>query len=320
MAVIIEELNHDLKVLTRHRFSGDMVLIGRGYQNDLILSDPHVCPAHIQIKCEDETWILHDMGSINGTCLPSRNKLEGEHKVQSGDVIHLGKSRLRVIFPDHPVAESITLNRYDGWIEFARHPAVITFSILLFLSMNVLLAYFNSGSKEVDASKLLVPTLGVLFAFSLWPLICSALSRFNKHEARVGDQIGTSFVIFNLFFIYQFFNVVILFNSSSNWPAEWLGTAVEIVLAFALFWMNLYIGFQHSSWRRGMIAAAITAFMFVSAYAVERNKQPDFSSIPKYDSTILAPSFRLSTGSSVEAFIQNGEVLFDEVEATSKEE
>ena len=64
MEIIIEEISHGHKLLSRQKFAPNNITIGRGYDNDIIISDPHVCPEHLQLHFNGEHWLVDDQGSI----------------------------------------------------------------------------------------------------------------------------------------------------------------------------------------------------------------------------------------------------------------
>ena len=66
MAVIIEVLGWGGKSQRHYRVEGPSITIGRGYQNDVVLSDSHICANHLRLDQVEGGWQLTDLGSING--------------------------------------------------------------------------------------------------------------------------------------------------------------------------------------------------------------------------------------------------------------
>ena len=59
MAVIIEVLNKQHKVIERHRFGQARIALGRAFNNDLVLYDKHVSPHHAELVLSEEgRWQL----------------------------------------------------------------------------------------------------------------------------------------------------------------------------------------------------------------------------------------------------------------------
>ena len=124
MEIIIEEITRAHKLIARHKFLQNNINIGRGYDNDIIMADPHICAQHLNLSFNGEHWVLNDDDSINGSFYEdeySKTKLAiNQHIVHSGQVFVIGKSLIRVIFPDHPVPESISFSPFENILNLTR--------------------------------------------------------------------------------------------------------------------------------------------------------------------------------------------------------
>ncbi len=319
MELIIEEISRGHKLLGRHKFFKDNICVGRGYNNDIILDDPHVCPEHLSLEFDGTHWLVKDDNSINGSFLEDGKRNADQHIVNSGDVITFGKSQIRVVFPDHPVAQSVAFSPFESLINFARHPGVLAASVLIFAFVAGFIFYLNKP-LEVTFTQFLVPAIGLSILFAMWPLGVSLVSHLTKHEARVFSQIGVSFIFFNLMWISDVFESFISFNLSANWPIAGLITLIPIVLSFCLFWLNCYIGFHMTERRRIVVSAAITALLFGGSFIVQVSNKPEFSAHPNYNATIMSPTFLLSSGSDVDTFIEDSSRLFDKVKKKAQQD
>jgi len=318
MEIIIEEINRGEKLLSRHRFLTDNVTIGRGYSNDIILADPHVCPEHLSLSFVDDHWLVTDQSSINGSFLANGKQNADQHRVRSGDTIRVGKSYIRLVLPDHPVEDTMPFSPFESIITLMRNPLVLGFNILLFAAVAGMMFYLNQP-KEVNFNQFVVRGVSVTLMFSLWPILISLVSHFNKHEARIFTQLAISFAMFNLMWVSDVFESVVAFNMSSNWSVASLITLLPIALAFILIWLNCYIGFHMSARRRNIIAFSITALLFGGSYMLELSKKPEFTTRPGYDATIMTPTFKFSSSSSVDTFISDSSKLFTKVEKVAQE-
>ncbi len=64
--------------------------IGRHRDNDVILDDPYVSRHHLQIRQRGAEFIVFDVREQSGTLI--NGVLVKEHRLQSGDVIQVGKT------------------------------------------------------------------------------------------------------------------------------------------------------------------------------------------------------------------------------------
>ena len=318
MEIIIEEISRGHKLLSRHKLDQPKVTIGRGYQNDIILTDPHVCAKHLNLEYNGEAWLAHDEDTVNGSYLEKNKQSVDHHTIHSGDIISLGKSQIRILFPDHPVEESLAFSPFESLINFMRHPAMLFSSILLFSLVAGIVFYLNKP-VEVTFTQLLVPAIGMTLLFALWPLLIALVSHLTKNDARVWNQLGVCFAFFNLMWLSDVLESILDFNLSGNWPIAGLITLVPIGLAFVLFWLNCYIGFHMSGGRRLAIAASLTTLLFGGSYLVQISNKPDFSIHPQYNATIMTPGFLFAPSSDVDTFIKDSRGLFGKAQQAASQ-
>ncbi len=311
MELIIEEITYGHKLLGRHKFSSNNITIGRGYDNDLIISDPHVCADHLQLHFDGEHWFVNDQGSINGSFLENSKENIIQHKVQSGDILTIGKSQVRFLFPHHPVEESIAISPFESLINLAKHPVVLTLSVALFACIACWIIDLNNA-KEVSLTQMLVPTIGLTLGFALWPGCIALVSHLTKHDARFWTQIGISFIFFNLMWLSDIFENIIQFNTSSNFSMIWLITIIPLVLAFGLFWLNCYVGFHMTPRRRNVVSVGLVVLLFGGSFIVQMSKKPDFNPRPQFNTTIMSPKFLFTPSSDVKSFVSDSSALFEQ--------
>ena len=70
------------------------VTIGRSRQSDIVIDEPNISRQHAEIRPRGGSWVLADLGSINGCSLNGR-RIEGPEVVRPGDEIELGTSVIR---------------------------------------------------------------------------------------------------------------------------------------------------------------------------------------------------------------------------------
>ena len=72
--------------------SGSRLLIGRSRDCDLTLEDPNASRRHAELRNEDGSWIVADLGSTNGIKVNGRRVKEAV--LQPGDELTLGLAKL----------------------------------------------------------------------------------------------------------------------------------------------------------------------------------------------------------------------------------
>lgn len=101
----IEILDGKGNVIERHGVESFPVNIGRAYTNQVIVSDPYVCPMHLTIAPDEKGRLAaRDLDSVNGL----RDGVRGERvtrlEVDSGTQFRIGHTLLRYCSVDHPLA------------------------------------------------------------------------------------------------------------------------------------------------------------------------------------------------------------------------
>ena len=101
----IEVLSRHRSVLSRHRFDGQSIAIGRAYSNDVVLDDPHVAASHVRIeRGEDGNLTAFDLGSANGMFAAHGGARVNRLALDDDSVFRIGHSLLRVRMAGHAVA------------------------------------------------------------------------------------------------------------------------------------------------------------------------------------------------------------------------
>jgi len=75
-----------------YSLDADLTSVGRMVDNDIVIDDPFASRYHAQIRRRGNETLLFDTGSSRGTRV--NGVLVREHRLRSGDVIEIGKSRL----------------------------------------------------------------------------------------------------------------------------------------------------------------------------------------------------------------------------------
>jgi len=311
--IIIEEISRGQKMLHRYKLTQESITIGRGYDNDIILSDPHICPNHIHIDFAQGSWKVNDQNSINGSFLEnpkSKKQNADQHIIDDGDIISVGKSQLRILFIDHPVTPTVHFSAFESFINLMRHPVSLFISIAMFIGIAGSLGYLSSPI-ESNFSQFFVNAIGMAIVFALWPGGVSLVSHLTKHDARTMTQLGISFVFFNLMWFSDFIDTMVAFNTASNSLAILVATLLSIGLTFSLFWLNCSIGFHMTAKRRAIVSFSLTALLFGGTYLVQYSHKPEFNPRPQYNATLMAPNFLLAPSSSVDKFIDDNNLLFE---------
>lgn len=80
----------DDKAMEGRRFAfSDMLSIGRGEENDIVMNDSYVSHHHAVLTLVNNLYVIEDLRSVNHTYI-NGNILNGKTYLQSGDLIRIG--------------------------------------------------------------------------------------------------------------------------------------------------------------------------------------------------------------------------------------
>lgn len=86
---------------SRYLLDADLHTVGRHPESDIFLDDITVSRRHVEFRREDDSFRVHDVGSLNGTYL-NGDRVD-DARLQSGDEVRIGKFRLMFFASDAKV-------------------------------------------------------------------------------------------------------------------------------------------------------------------------------------------------------------------------
>jgi hypothetical protein len=72
----------------------DITVIGRLPECDVTLDDPNVSRRHAEVRWDGRGYVVHDLGSMNGTLV--NDVRVSDSRLETGDVVTIGRSRIEV--------------------------------------------------------------------------------------------------------------------------------------------------------------------------------------------------------------------------------
>lgn len=181
----------------RHRYRVDElpIRVGRAYDNDVILDDPHVSPHHARVELADDGGLLvRDTGSRNGI-LRKRRRC-AELAINGDTVFKLGHVNLRVRPSDFQVAEEIRDTAFHGWEGWP--PALAGLALLICLTG------FESWLETTDKFESASYLMGIVAVVSLGCIWCGGWAFANRlfgGSARLGRHLfilGCGFAVMRI--------------------------------------------------------------------------------------------------------------------------
>lgn len=313
MAKLVIEIVHPIPLLREYKtFEGPLVRIGRGFDNDLILGDPHVSPDHLVVhETEEGGWLAESIERENRMYVRKYDRVMGKVLVHSGDEITIGRTRLRFFSPTHPVGPTKLLVPTHGLLKKMGRPVnAASLTVVCFL---VFMGYvYLTSFDDLSLLKLFSGAVGFLFLALVWAGIWAFVGRLIKHKTQFAAQFSLS-VLF-LAFLLPLMNV-----------SEYLGYFLNSVLleavsgmgllgvVFSVFLVgNLGVATNVSFKGRVVVASMISGVLIAISVLLYFAFKDEFNPLPMYYATLKPPFVKVLEDQSVDQFLLKTETIFDQ--------
>ena len=176
----LEVLGRHRDVVSRTRVTTNSITLGRAYDNDVVLDDPHVAAHHLRIAHGDDgAWVAEDLGSINGLVVDGERMRRERVVLGDATTVLAGHTGLRLRHAADAVPAELPLVR-----SAPRWPLAIVCMALLFA-----LEWLGLWLGETGEPKLiryLTPLATIAIAIAVWTTLWSVVSRVFSGHARFG--------------------------------------------------------------------------------------------------------------------------------------
>ena len=201
----IEILDKSGAVISRQRVQAEAITVGRGYDNDLVVDDAFVAPAHLRIGYENEgaepgLW-LEDLGTQNGTFDVIRQANVRRLLVGDEASVRIGHTGLRVRRASFEVAPALSMAApYSPLFAIGYGNAALSM-LVAFLAAVTLSTWLSQTSEFKLAAYLpggVIFPLVVLGWAGVWTLLTrlvTARAQFFRHVAIAFTFMVALFVV-----------------------------------------------------------------------------------------------------------------------------
>jgi len=316
--VIVEVLEKSGKVHERARFTHFPATIGRGYDNDMILSDEFVSPHHAQILL-DETGqpVLADLDSENGTyLLPAMLSIRQPLALGEETLLRFGQTLVRFRRAEFPVAATrIDTLAHSHLTRFFSSAWMLTALGMLLLGILGFHAY-QLSAQQIKLSKLLLETLEIAIFVPVWAGLWAILSRvFAHHTAYVSHAVITCLAVIS-FFAVDTLAEYYAFGFSAQLSAEIIFHTIFGLIVALVLYGHLRFATLLSPKRIGvfsvMIAAGVVALSGFTTYV----QSLDFNDTLPYPPELKPAQFRMVQEQSLDTFIRAVDQLPRQIDAS----
>ncbi len=295
LPIFVEILNPDDSVLSRQSFHHLPIRIGRAYDNEVILDDPHTGAHHALIEQNQlDELVLRDLGSLNGISLD--NQRENDFVVNGDAKYRLGHTRLRIRsrhFEVAPELEDVTNHQWEGW-----KPALA--GLLLAGATSLTNTWLNDLNQS-DFSRYLLALVYMLIAALGWAGIWALAGRLFTGHSRFGRQLFITGLAFLGFELWENLSSLMAFAFSWESLATFTSHPTVLISALVLYFQMRTAGYKNPS--RLKIYLAGLAVLTSGVLLTKQYQASSHFADQLYLSRLYPPALHLSGDQSREAFI-----------------
>ena len=311
--LIVEVDDHAQRMRSYYPVEKFPLKIGRGYDNDIILTDPHVCARHLVINRSEQGWLAEDAGSKNGVHTGDESKKPEAINLVSGDKLQIGKTSLRFLKPDHPVEPARLLSEAGSVVDVLKLLSVV-WALLSVLVMVFVFDQYQMSPNKVHFGKLVADSMVIVAGVVLWVSLWSLL----------GYVVGRK-----LFFLYLLAvtviyivadlmveNVIdyIAFNMNSTLMADIMSYVMGGLLLVAMLYASMTKVLLVSKKRKLILANLFAWLVVVVIGFVVYANTPEFNHNPVYAAELKPPFGRVASSMSLQDFFDQTETMIDAIE------
>jgi hypothetical protein len=285
--------------------------LGRGYHNDIILSDPHISAQHLRIEYDGEGWSVSDLGSENGILVNDKLCRGAAARLKSGDIVRVGRTEIRAYDPLHPVPKELRLQRAHPFLNFLSRPVTVWGLFILALGAVVGWSYLEIWNTEPGPQ--LASTGAVALGFILvWSALWAVAGRLIRHKSRFRAHVALiSLVIVIATGFLSYIQAYADFLTNENWIAAAVKYSLNLAVLVGLLYGSLSLATDMSRQRRFKASAFFSVGLLAGIYVLTVVAQRNFTQEPQYPSRLRPYLANLAPAESLPDFMAGNATLFD---------
>jgi pSer/pThr/pTyr-binding forkhead associated (FHA) protein len=249
----IEVLSRHGDVATRTRVDAPEARIGRAFDNDVVLDDPHVAPHHVRIaRGEEGELFAEDLGTLNGLYPEHGARRVTRLALARAPGIRIGRTVVRV----HDAARPVEPERL---LTPPRAHAKWSIGLAAGLIAALLLVQWLGTTTQLSANVLLLPILGLATGIAVWSALWAVQSRLFFGQARYALHLRIALTACLALIAWDQVAETIAFAFASRGVAEYGGLAAWAILGVACYAHLQAVGTRHMNFAMSLVVALVLA-------------------------------------------------------------
>lgn len=293
---------------------GDTLTLGRGLNNDVILSDHFVAEEQIRFVHEDGQWKLKLLDDTNPVLINNK-PVENEVVITSGDNLNVGRTHLKLLLSNHSIERTRKL-MLSNWMYHKVFQYVFPVIMLLASILLVIFSDYQETTSKVRWGQLVGDGLGymlfIVFLAGCWALV----GRLLRHKPNFFIQL------FYISLMLSVLSIAMLFTGYVEYATtyETLGYIFEWGILLFILGVLLKYNFTYATElkKRSLVSFTVIAVSMLFIVAIDYLEKRDFTARAEYSKTVKPPLAKWSSDMSVDNYLQIVESRFSELEKLTK--
>jgi len=307
----IEILSRHGEVLARERCDGDSAMVGRAYDNDVVLDDPYAAAHHVEIgRDADGRLVARDLGSVNGLHVGDARERQDRVALDGERVLRVGRTLVRVRDATYAVpAERVAAPLARTWPRaLALCAAVAVVSVI---------ALWLSETTETQLSRYVLPLLGIAMMTGIWTTAWALMGRLFAGQARFERHLAIALTGLLAFFVFDELADYGAFALSLRPLADFAYVGNWVIFGAVCFFHLREIAPARLPRKAGVVAAL--ALAAIGAQMLARSEVTRMFGQQSYLPGLKPPMFRLKAPHSEDAFFADTDRLKTAVDRARSE-
>lgn len=261
--IFVELMDRRGRVRARVKVGSLPFRIGRAYDCDLILDDPHVSPHHAVLERDAEgRVVLRDAGSRNGIFADGARNPVTQVELDGDVTVELGRTLLRLRAPDFPVPEAIAIARHSPLAEWLlEHWSAVLVLPALYVAV-LIFDQYRTSTMPFEPTEALSSTAWSLLAYGVWIGGWALLNRLLRHRTRFVAHATVAFAASFAYTLTQWVFEVLRFLVPSIEPLRLADQfATTAIWSLVLLGHLTVMGVARRRLRLGIVAVGFCAIL-----------------------------------------------------------
>lgn len=296
MEIVVEIIDPSLRNARIEKLDATELHVGRAWKSDILVTDPDVDAEHLLIQLTDEadTFTLTDLQSTNGSRY-NKEKFTGQIQANFGDLIQLGRTRLRIHRLHDPVAVTKQRSFLDNQLAQLHRP-MIALALGASAILLQLLDMYLSSSRDLEWHSVVTSLIGITTGLAVFALLLAGLGKLFRNEFVYWPNLGLAAGAIILQKLLGVAASWISFNALSHDLDEFI--SILIIATILALWLipSLHLCTPLTPLMRNRITAVVVGITVATNYIlpsfrsnVWQHSQPQLVTGSMPASLLLAP-------------------------------